>query len=100
MSKTLIKNQKLQEIINNLWEIKESNKEQLLKNKKYILKVIELLDKGILRVVDNINNQWVVNEYVKKAILLYFMVSKTKKINFKGVTYYDKIPLKKDLKKY
>jgi len=98
MSKTLIKNQKLQEIINNLWEIKESNKEQLLKNKKYILKVIELLDKGILRVVDNINNQWVVNEYVKKAILLYFMVSKTKKINFKGVTYYDKIPLKKDLK--
>jgi len=90
--------EKLKELVNNLWELKERNRDILFKNKKEIKRVIDLLDKGKIRVVDNIDNQWVVNEYVKKAILLYFIVSKIKNIDFKGVVYRDKVPLKKNFK--
>ena len=97
--KDLLNNKEyLKEKIDELWEIKELDKEKLFKNRKIILKVIDFLDKGLLKVVEKEEDNWKVNEYVKKAILLYFIVSESKRIEFRGFTYFDKIPLKRRLK--
>ncbi|HUR31848.1 MAG TPA: 2,3,4,5-tetrahydropyridine-2,6-dicarboxylate N-succinyltransferase [Saprospiraceae bacterium] len=57
---------------------------------------IELLDKGELRVASFISpGQWEVNEWVKKAITLYFPIQSMETIEFGPFEYHDKIPLKK-----
>ena len=69
----------------------------LLSKKEYagaIEKTIALLDSGKLRAAEYKNNKWQVNEWVKKAILLYFKIRKIEKMHY-GYDYYDKIPLKK-----
>ena len=43
--------------------------------------VIQEIDNGNLRVAEQINDNWIVNEYAKKAILLYFCVKKMRLIN-------------------
>jgi len=53
------------------------------------------LDKGQLRVVENHNNIWRVNEWVKKAILLYFRIQKIQPSSAGELQFFDKIPLKK-----
>lgn len=80
------------ESLNRRIEIKEIKE----KFGREVRKVIELLDKGKIRVSEKVDEQWVVNEYVKKAILLYFAITKTKKVSFRGVEYFDKVPLKKN----
>ncbi len=58
---------------------------------------IDLLDKGKLRTVkySKNNDKWIVNEWVKKAILLYFKIKKMKVFESGDLSFYDKIPLKK-----
>lgn len=55
---------------------------------------IDELDQGKLRVAEYIENQWVVNEWVKKAVLLYFSIMENKTIQMGSFEYYDKIPVK------
>lgn len=55
------------------------------------------LDDGSLRVAEKIDGQWVVHEWLKKAILLYFRVAEMKEGHYGDYTYFDKIPLKQDL---
>lgn len=56
---------------------------------------ISLLDNGQLKVCEqNQNGEWQVNEWAKKAILLYFRTSKMELIENTPFTYFDKIPLK------
>lgn len=59
-----------------------------------INEVISLLDCGALRVAEKQGEEWLVNEWIKKAILLYFRVTKSKIIDIKDVRYFDKVPLK------
>ncbi len=69
----------------------------LIENKEYesaINKVIDLLDIGKLRAAEPIGDSWVVNEWVKKAVLLYFRVRKMETLNAGCLEFYDKIPLK------
>ncbi|MCQ2261980.1 MAG: 2,3,4,5-tetrahydropyridine-2,6-dicarboxylate N-succinyltransferase [Bacteroidales bacterium] len=61
-----------------------------------ILAAIEQLDKGEIRTAEKINNRWVANEWVKKAILLYFAIQQMNTIEVGPFEYHDKIPLKKD----
>lgn len=56
---------------------------------------IELLDTGKLKVVEQVDSTWVVNEWVKKAILLYFRTQKMEQIECGPFSFVDKIPLKK-----
>ena len=73
-----------------------------LKEKKYteaVIKTIDLLDKGRIRVAEKIQNEWQVNEWVKKAILLYFKIQKIKKIEIGPFEFFDKISLKKNYNK-
>ena len=61
--------------------------------------VIELLDKGELRVASKEENGWQVNEWIKKAVILYFPTRKMETIEVGPVEFHDKIPLKKNYKK-
>jgi len=59
-----------------------------------IRKVIDLLDKGTLRVAEPIEDDWQVNQWVKKAVVLYFPIQKMETIEVGALEFHDKIPLK------
>lgn len=59
-----------------------------------IKSVIEQLDKGEIRVASNINGKWIVNEWVKKAVILYFPIMQMHTIEVGPFEFHDKIPLK------
>ncbi len=61
---------------------------------KAVLKVIDLLDKGILRIAEKKNGQWLTHQWLKKAVLLYFRIKDNKVIEGADTLYYDKIPMK------
>ena len=67
-----------------------------------VISVVDQLDKGLLRVAeqcsDNDNQRWIVNEWIKKAILIYFQIKKMNVMEVGMMEYYDKIPLKKNFK--
>jgi 2,3,4,5-tetrahydropyridine-2,6-dicarboxylate N-succinyltransferase len=57
---------------------------------------IRLLDSGQVRVAEQRGDDWVVNEWTKKAILLYFKLRKVEPIDVGPIRFLDKIPLKRD----
>lgn len=59
-----------------------------------VTEVIEQLDRGTLRVTQFQNGHWIVNEWVKKAVLLYFRIEKNALMSSGSTRYYDKIPSK------
>lgn len=61
-----------------------------------IRKTIELLDKGKLRVSEPMEGNWKLNEWVKKAVLLYFPIQQMQVSEAGPLEFYDKIPLKKN----
>ena len=54
------------------------------------------LDRGEARVAEKQNGVWVVNEWAKKAILLYFRLRKVERVEAGGLHFLDKIPVKAD----
>ncbi len=83
-------------IIEKAWEDKGLLKES--DTQAAIRKVIELLDNGELRVAQPIANGWQVNEWVKKAVVMYFPIQKMTTHEVGIFEYHDKIPLKKGYK--
>ncbi|HTA82133.1 MAG TPA: 2,3,4,5-tetrahydropyridine-2,6-dicarboxylate N-succinyltransferase [Bacteroidia bacterium] len=82
------------ELIESAWANRE-----LVKNddvRKAVQGTMEKLDKGKLRVAEPIGDGWKVNEWVKKAILLFFQTQKMETIHAGDLEFYDKIPLKKN----
>lgn len=61
-----------------------------------IKEVVEQLDKGQIRVAEKIGKEWQINEWVKKAVLLYFPLQQMKTIEVGMFEYHDKIALKTD----
>ena len=59
-----------------------------------IRKVVDLLDKGELRVAEPSADGWQVNEWIKKAVVLYFPIQKMETMETGIFEYHDKIPLK------
>ena len=57
---------------------------------------IALLDAGEVRVAERLADGWVVNEWLKKAILLYFRLRKVEPMEVGGLHFLDKIPVKSD----
>ncbi len=64
-----------------------------------IEEVVRLLDIGSLRVAERLNNEWVVNEWIKKAVILYFPIKKMQVFEAGPMEFHDKIPLKKNYDK-
>lgn len=84
-------------IIEQAWDNRE-----LLKEKKYqdaINDVIEQLDKGKLRVAEPIENDWQVNEWIKKAVVMYFPIRQMETIEVGPFEYRDKMLLKTNYEK-
>jgi 2,3,4,5-tetrahydropyridine-2-carboxylate N-succinyltransferase len=72
---------------------------ELMKEETYtnaVRTVIEEADKGRLRVASPTNAGWVVNGWVKQAILLYFGIQPMKTWNVEPFEFYDKMLLKKN----
>ncbi|MDH3698061.1 MAG: 2,3,4,5-tetrahydropyridine-2,6-dicarboxylate N-succinyltransferase [Flavobacteriaceae bacterium] len=63
-----------------------------------IRKVIDLIDEGELRCAQPINGDWQINEWVKKAVVLYFPIQKMTVLEAGIFEYHDKIPLKRGYK--
>ncbi len=82
----------LQQIIEAAWDNRELLKEE--KTTNAIRTVIDLLDKGELRVAEPIEGGWQVNEWVKKGVVLYFPIQKMETIEAGPLEFHDKIPLK------
>ena len=82
----------LKEIIETAWD----NRELLQQSETVaaIESIIEQLDKGTIRVAEPIDGSWQVNEWVKKAVILYFPTQKMSKIEVGPFEFHDKIPLK------
>ena len=77
------------------------NYQETLKDKSIqdtVLQTIDLLDKGKIRVAEyhSEKDTWIVNEWVKKAILLYFQIMEVKPVYAGELVFYDKIPTKKN----
>src|ERR671930_481425 len=61
-----------------------------------IEEAIRLLDQGVVRVAERSDDGWRVNEWTKKAILLYFRLRKVEPMEVGGLRFLDKIPVKSD----
>ncbi len=83
----------LKQVIESVWDdrnlLKEAEVQQAIRS------VIELLDKGQLRVAHQESDQWIVNEWVKKAVILYFPIQQMETIEVGPFEWHDKIALKK-----
>lgn len=62
-----------------------------------IQRTIERLDRGELRVAEKVAENWVVNEWVKRAIVLYFRITEVRTFGVGPFEYHDKIPTKTGL---
>ncbi|HRG18642.1 MAG TPA: 2,3,4,5-tetrahydropyridine-2,6-dicarboxylate N-succinyltransferase [Flavobacterium lutivivi] len=83
----------LQSIIENAWQNRELLKEEATQNA--IREVVNLLDLGTLRVAEPTSSGWQVNEWVKKAVVMYFPIQKMETFEVGIFEYHDKIPLKR-----
>ena len=86
--------EEIREIIESAWENRALLKEQ--NTIDTIRKVVDLLDKGTLRVAEPVSDGWQVNEWVKKAVVLYFPIQKMETLEAGIFEYHDKIPLKRN----
>ena len=91
--------EKIKQIIEEAWEDRA-----LLEKAETvdaINRCVELLDKGKIRVAEPVSGgegsfEWQLNEWVKKAVLLYFPVREMETIEAEPFEFHDKIPLKKN----
>src|SRR5690606_30533014 len=70
---------------------------ELLREKEVkiaIKTIIDELDRGIRRVAEPLEGKWIVNEWIKKAVILYFPIQKMKTIEIGPFEFHDKIKLK------
>ncbi|MBF9254752.1 2,3,4,5-tetrahydropyridine-2,6-dicarboxylate N-succinyltransferase [Pontibacter sp. 172403-2] len=82
------------QIIEQAWENRELLQES--NTIEAIRAVIEELDKGTLRVAEPKGEEWQVNEWVKKAVLLYFPIQSMKTIEVGPFEFHDKMLLKRN----
>ena len=61
-----------------------------------VAQAIDLLDKGVVRVAKPQNGEWLVNQWLKKAVLLSFLFSENQVIDGGWTRYFDKVPRKFD----
>jgi len=80
------------EIIEKAWENRELLKENQVIEE--IRSIIEYLDKGKLRVAEPSVTGWKVNEWIKKAVIMYFLIQDMQKMEAGILEFYDKIPVK------
>ncbi len=89
--------EEVKQLIEQAW-----NERELIKEKTYKEAVefaLQQLDNGQWRIAQPSENGWQVNEWLKKAVLLYFSIAEMKTYEVGPMEFYDKIPLKKNYQK-
>ena len=86
----------MEKIIEHAWSDRSLTKKS--ETKEAIFKVIKELDKGNIRVANQKKDKWIINDWVKKAIILYFTIQKMETHKVGPIEFYDKIPLKNKFK--
>lgn len=89
--------QTLKKDIEKAWENRNLLQESQISNS--IRSVIKLLDDGKLRVAEYFDNKWNINDWVKKAVIMYFPIQKMEKTEVGIFEFHDKIPLKNNYDK-
>jgi 2,3,4,5-tetrahydropyridine-2-carboxylate N-succinyltransferase len=84
----------LRQIIERTWDDRKLLSDD--ENQAAIREVIAKLDKGELRVAQPVQGGWQVNEWVKKAVLMYFPIQQMDTFEAGPMEFHDKIPLKKN----
>ncbi len=85
--------EEMQKIIDKAWDDRELLKEK--ETRDTIRQVINLIDAGTLRCAEPTKDGWHINEWVKKAVVLYFPIQKMETYEVGIFEYHDKIPLKR-----
>jgi 2,3,4,5-tetrahydropyridine-2-carboxylate N-succinyltransferase len=85
---------RMQQLIERAWEDRSLLKEQSTQDA--IRHVIEELDKGRLRVAEPAGTDWIINEWVKKAVILYFPIQQMETLHAGPMEFHDKMKLKSD----
>lgn len=86
----------MQNIIESAWE--DRSLLEKTETQEVIKEVIKQLDTGNLRVASPTGNGWQVNEWVKKAVVLYFPIQKMETTEAGPLEFHDKMPLKRGYK--
>src|SRR6202162_856115 len=88
--------QELKHRIETLWEKKDTlTPRAIAKDERQAIEnTLDLLDKGKIRVAEKISGTWTVNEWIKKAILLFFKTSENEVVEGTFANFFDKVPLK------
>lgn len=82
----------LQSLIEKAWEDRTLIKQSAYSNA--ITESVDQLDKGTLRIAEPTDDGWKVNEWLKKAVILYFPLMKMERIEVGPFEFHDKIKLK------
>ena len=80
----------LRNIIENAWDDRAILEKEEVRDA--ICDVIEKLDKGEFRIAEKIEGKWIINEWLKKAVLMYFPINKMEVMESGIFEYYDKMP--------
>ncbi|MDC0584396.1 2,3,4,5-tetrahydropyridine-2,6-dicarboxylate N-succinyltransferase [Bacteroidales bacterium] len=84
----------MRSIIESAWDNRDLLQEK--ETQQAVEAVVEQLDKGIIRVAEPTADGWQVNDWVKKAVLMYFPIMKMETIEVGPFEFHDKVPLKKN----
>lgn len=83
---------KLKQLIESAWENRDLLNQP--ETQDAIRSIVDLLDKGKLRIAAPSTDGWIVNEWLKKAVILYFPIQKMQTIEVGPFEFHDKIALK------
>src|SRR5438067_6735193 len=88
--------QQLQKLIDQAWEDRAgfSPKTAPTELREAVAHILEQLNQGTMRVAQNDSGAWVVNQWIKKAVLLSFRLENNVPIASGDVQFYDKVPTK------
>ncbi|MBK4775571.1 2,3,4,5-tetrahydropyridine-2,6-dicarboxylate N-succinyltransferase [Candidatus Pantoea edessiphila] len=87
--------QNLRIIIEDAFENKNNLTIEIIEEVKHAVdQTINLLDNGILRVAEKKEGKWITNQWIKKAILLFFQITNNSLIYGAETNYFDKINMK------
>lgn len=82
----------LKSIIEGIWDNRNLLSEP--KSQEAIRNIVDLLDKGKVRISEPTSSGWLVNEWIKKAVILYFPIQEMTTIELGPLEFHDKIKLK------
>ena len=85
-------NTEKKQLIEQAWNDRELLKDRSIQDT--IREAVEMLDKGHLRIAEKIDGVWQVNEWLKKAVILYFPINDMETMECSPFEFHDKIALK------